>query len=135
MLRRPQFTRPRLNNDYFSAGDPENKFGMFRHFRITTSGSSTYTITATATPALTVTTGPGDTTPRDDSDPDMYFHRAGQGFPFARSIDDGGGEEIFITPVIGAGTYILRLQEWRHVDDTAAATFPEQVCFDVSMTP
>jgi hypothetical protein len=65
----------------------------------------------------------------------MYFHRAGQGFPFAGSTDDGGGEEVFITPVIGAGTYILRLQEWRHVDDTAAATFPTQVCFDVSMTP
>jgi len=128
-----------LNNDYFTAGEDPNKFGMFRHFRITTTGSSAYTITATANPALTTTTGPGDDPPRDDSDPDLFLHRAGQWFAFAESTDDGGGEEVFVTPTLGAGTYILRLQEWRHIDDTAdhtpPDTFPTQVCFDVSMTP
>ena len=124
-----------MNNDYFTAGDDENKFGMFRHFRITTTGSSTYTITATANPPLTTTSLPGDAPPRDDSDPDLFLHRAGQWFEFANSTEDGGGEEIFNTPTIGAGTYILRLQEWRHFDDAAAGTFPTQVCFDVSMTP
>ena len=122
-----------LNNDYFVADDVPNKLGMFRYFRFTTTGTSSYTITATANPAPTATTGAGDPAPRDDSDPDMYLHRSGQEFPFASSTDDGNAVEVFDTPSLTPGTYILRLLEWRHVDEDAAADFPTQVCFDVTL--
>ncbi len=128
-----------LNNDYFRSyveGDGENKLGMFRHFRFTTTNTDSYTITATANPAPTATTTTGDDPPRDDSDPDLFLHRAVPQwwFPFASSTDDGNASEIFTTPTMSAGTYILRLQEWRHVDDSRAAGFPSQVCFDVSVS-
>ncbi|MDH4055059.1 MAG: hypothetical protein OEV58_06715, partial [Gammaproteobacteria bacterium] len=120
----------------FADGDSENKFGMFRHFRFTTTSTDSYTITATANPAPTATTTTGDDPPRDDSDPDLFLHRAVPQwwFPFATSTDDGNASEIFTTPTMSAGTYILRLQEWRHVDDSRAAGFPSQVCFDVSVS-
>lgn len=127
-----------LNNDYFAdfeEDDSENKFGMFRHFRFTTTNTASYTITATANPAPVATTTTGDSPPRDDSDPDLFLHRAPQWwFPFATSTDDGNATEVLMTPNISAGTYILRLQEWRHVDTTRAAGYPTQVCFDVSVS-
>ncbi len=127
-----------LNNDYFAdfeEDDSENKFGMFRHFRFTTTNTDSYTITATANPAPVATTTTGDAPPRDDSDPDLFLHRGPQWwFAFANSTSDGNATEVFTTPSIGAGTYVLRLQEWRHVDVTRAAGFPTQVCFDVAVS-
>lgn len=123
-----------VNNDYFDTDDAPNKLGMFRYFRFTTAGTSSYTITATANPAPTATTGAGDPAPRDDSDPDMYLHRSGQEFPFASSTADGNAVEVFDTPALTPGTYILRLLEFRHIDEGAAAGFPTQVCFDVTLT-
>lgn len=125
-----------LNNDYFSSyadGDGENKLGMYKFFRFTTSGTASYTITATANPAPVATTGAGSAAPRDDSDPDLFLHRSGQGFPFANSTADGDAVEVLTTPSIAAGTYLLLLQEWRHVDEDRVPGFPAEVCFDVSV--
>jgi hypothetical protein len=125
-----------VNNDYYpnwAEGDGENKFGLFKFFRFTTASGGNHTITATANPAPTATTVGGDDPPRDDSDPDLFLHRSATWFPFAVSTDDGDATESF-SQSLAAGTYILRLQEWRHVDDTRAASFPTQVCFDVSVS-
>lgn len=125
-----------LNNDYFpnyEDGDGVNKLGMFRHFRFTTNSTANYTITATANPAPPSTTGPGDPM-RDDSDPDLFLNRSMQFFAFDSSTGDGGGQEIWTTTALPANTYILRLQEWRHIDVDRAPGYPSQVCFDVSIS-
>lgn len=135
-----------LNDDYFvytlgstdyelGPADSPNKFGLFHHFRVDIAATDAFTIVAQANPAPTATTGAGSTDPREDSDPDLFLHRSGEWFPRWTSTDDGEAVENFATPTLAAGSYILRLQEWRFVDDNAAAGFPTQVCFDVSMTP
>jgi hypothetical protein len=125
-----------VNNDYYpnwADGDSENKFGLFKFFRFTVASSGNHTITATANnvepPATTVAGDPA----RNDSDPDLFLHRSSTWFPFAQSTDDGNGTESF-TQNLSADTYILRLQEWRHVDDTRDPNFQGQVCFDVSVS-
>lgn len=126
-----------VNNDYYpnyADGDGENKLGLFQFFRFTTAGGGTHTITATANPAPTATTMAGDPAPRDDSDPDLFLHRTATWFPFAQSTGDGNAAESFSQSLAADTTYILRLQEWRHVDETRAVNFPEQVCFDVSVS-
>jgi hypothetical protein len=125
-----------LNNDFFANyedGDGENKLGMFRHFRFTTNSTNSYTINATANPAPPATTVAGDPL-REDSDPDLFLNRSMHWFAFESSTNDGGGQELWTTPSLPANTYILRLQEWRHVDVDRAPDFPAQVCFDVSIS-
>ncbi len=127
-----------VNNDYFqnwAEGDGNNKFGMFKFLRFTTNGTATYNITATANPAPPATTVRGDPSPRDDSDPDLFLHRSGTWFPFAQSTEDGDATETLNVANLGAGTYLLRLQEWRHVDVDRDPNFQSQVCFDISVGP
>lgn len=130
-----------LNNDYFAFDDDENKFGMFRYFRFTTSSTSTWTITVTANPVPPPT---DDTQPpppadsiviRDRSDPDLFLYRGGQGFRIDESTSPNDDQEVFNTASLSADTYILLLQEWRFVDEDASSDYPTQVCFDVSMSP
>ncbi len=125
-----------VNNDYYEnwvEDDGENKFGMFRLFRFTTTGTASYNITAKASPAPPATTVRNDPSPRDDSDPDLFLHRSGTWFPFAQSTDDGGATETLNVANLVAGTYLLRLQEWRHVDVDRDPNFQSQVCFDISV--
>ncbi len=127
-----------VNNDYYqnwADGDGDNKFGMFKFLRFTTTGTATYNITATANPPLPSTTVRGDPSPRDDSDPDLFLHRSGTWFPFAQSTEDGDATETLNVANLGAGTYLLRLQEWRHVDVERDPNFQSQVCFDISVGP
>ena len=127
-----------VNNDYYQSwadGDGDNKFGMFKYLHFTTTGTASYNITATASPAPPATTVRGDPSPRDDSDPDLYLHRSGTWFPFAQSTDDGDATETLNVTNLGAGTYLLRLQEWRHVDVDRDPNFQSQVCFDISVGP
>lgn len=123
-------------NSDFDSGRDGNKLSEYRFLKFTTTSASTYTVTITANPVPPPTTDPPPTPPdviRDRSDPDMYIWRDGQLVAFGDSgVDD---VEIFTTPSLAAGSYVVDLQEWRYIDDDASSDFPEQVCFDVSMTP
>jgi hypothetical protein len=45
-------------------------------------------------------------------------------------------EPTFRTPQLFADeTYVAFIEEWRFHDSTAAPTFPQRICFDVSLTP
>ena len=128
-----------VTTDYELAFDESaNKFGLFRHFRIDVASTSTFTITATANPVPPATTDPAPTPPdeiRDRSDPDLFLHRSGQWFAFSSSTSGDDDTEVFATPSLTAGSYILRLQDWRFVDEDSSSDYPTQTCFDVSMTP
>ena len=127
------------NSDYDSRRDG-NKLAEYRFLRFTTTSSATFTVTITTTTPTPPTNDPPPTPPdelRDQSDPDMFVFRRGQ--RLTPSVGTGtspdANSEVFTTQVLPADTYVADLQEWRYEDDEASSDFPEQICFDVSMSP
>ena len=119
------------NSDYDS-GRNGNKLAEHRYLRWQTTGSRTYNITVTATTPTPVTADPDD---RDQSDPDIYIWRRGALMAFGNSGDEN--VESFTTQqALPADTYAVSLQEWRYEDDEGAPDdYPEQMCFDINVTP
>lgn len=118
------------NSDFDAARDG-NKLSEYRFLRITTTGTAAYDVVITTTTATPVT---ADTTDRDQSDPDIYIYR--DGIEVASGISGVANSEVFVTQVLSADTYVADLQEFRFSDeDGAPASYPERICFDVTMTP
>jgi len=118
------------NSDY-DTGRNGNKLAEHRFLKFVTTVSSAYTITITSTTATPVTADPDD---RDQSDPDMFIWQRGALVAFGNSGVEN--TETFTTQVLPADTYSVSLQEWRYEDDEGApASYPEQICFDVTVAP
>jgi hypothetical protein len=118
------------NSDYDSGRDG-NKLAEYRYLTFTTASSAQYTINIATTTATPVTADPDD---RDQSDPDMFIYRRGS--EVARGISGTANLEVFTTPTLSPGTYVADLQEFRYEDEEGAPSdFPEQICFDVSVSP
>jgi hypothetical protein len=122
------------NNDHDPDGDG-NKPAEYRYLRITTSSSAAYDVTVVPNPVPPPTADPAPTPPdviRDRSDPDIFVYRDGELVAFGFSgVDD---LEEFTTQVLPADVYVADLEEWRYEDPDASSDFPDQVCFDVTMT-
>ena len=125
------------NSDHDPDGDG-NKPAEHRYLRVTTSSSAAYDVIVVANPIPPPTTDtqpppPADPiTIRDRSDPDVFIQRNGVRVAFGNSgVDDS---ETFTTQNLPAGTYAVDLQEWRYGDPDKSSDYPDQVCFDVSMT-
>ena len=118
------------NSDYDSGRDG-NKLAEYRYFRITTTSSASYQVAIRTTTATPATADPDD---RDQSDPDMFIYRNGQLVAIGNGPNEN--EETFTTQRLPADTYVAALQEWRFEDQEGAPdTYPEQICFDVTMSP
>ncbi len=119
------------NSDFDSERDG-NKLSEHRFLRITTTATAAYNVSVVANPVPPPTT---DTDPdvRDRSDPDMFIWRDGALVAFGNSGDDDA--ETFTTQVLPPDTYVANVQEWRYEDEDAASDFPEQICFDITMSP
>ena len=112
-----------------------NNVGSNRYLRITVPTDDEYDVSVVTTTPVPPTADPDDF---DYSDPDIYIIR-GAG---PENVADGttgvipNQEPVFRTPVLLADeTYIAFLEEWRYEDSLASTTFPQRVCFDVSLTP
>jgi hypothetical protein len=123
------------NKDHDSDADG-NKPAEYRYLRITTSSSAAYAVTIVPNPLPPATNDPPDpddpTLPRDRSDPDMYIYLNGEILAVGVSGDDDS--ETFTTQVLPAGTYVADVHEWRYEDPDASSDYPDQICFDVTMT-
>jgi hypothetical protein len=118
------------NSDY-DTGRDGNKLAEHRYLQWQTTGSRTYNITATATTPTPPTADPDD---RDQSDPDIFIWRRGALVAFGNSGDDN--VESLTTQILPADTYAVSFQEWRYEDeDGAPPNYPEQMCFDITVTP
>jgi hypothetical protein len=115
-----------------------NKPAEHRYLRVTTTSSAIYDVIVAANPVPPPT---ADTQPappadpiaiNDRSDPDVFIYLNGGLVAFGNSgIDD---VETFATQNLPADTYVVDLQEWRFGDPDQSSDFPDQVCFDVTMT-
>ncbi len=124
-----------VNNELDGFARHGNNVGSNRYLRITVPADDEYDVSVVTTTPVTPTPDPDDA---DYSDPDIYIIR-GSG---PENVADGttdviqNAEPVFRTPVLLASeTYIAFLEEWRYQDSRAATTFPQRVCFDVSLTP
>jgi len=126
------------NSDFDNNRDG-NKLSAHRFLKVTTSGPGTnvYTIKAEANPIPPPTTDDPDpddpTLPRDRSDPDIFLWLDGGLVGLFNSGADDVEEDT--TQSLPADTYVISLQEFRYSDEDASSDFPEQICFDFSMTP
>ncbi len=120
-----------VNSDYDNDREG-NKLAQYRYLRFTTTGGTrAYAVSITTTTPTPVTADPDD---RDQSDPDMYVYRNGVLVAFGRSGAENS--EAFTTQPLPVDTYVAALQEWRYEDDEGApADYPDQICFDVTITP
>lgn len=112
-----------------------NNVASNRYLRITVPVDDEYDVSLVTTTPIIPTPDPED---RDHSDPDIYILRGSGPENVADGTTDSvpNAEPVFRTPVMLADeTYVAFIEEWRFEDDLAPSTFPEQVCFDVSLTP
>ena len=123
------------NSDYDNGRDG-NKLAEHRFLRFVTNTGSAYNITVTTTTPTPPTNDPAPTPPdeiRDQSDPDIFIWRRGALVGLGNSGE--ANVETLTTQFLPADTYAVSLQEWRYEDDSASSDFPEQICFDVTVTP
>ncbi len=116
------------SNDFDSTG---NKLSEHRFAKFTVGVQRPYRFSLVTTTSVTP----------EVSDPDMHFFLNGQfqnrfvGNTLQGRSGDAN-QEIFTTPVsLTPGVYVIDLWEWRYEDDTRPETYPNRVCFDVSITP
>ncbi|MDX1516040.1 MAG: hypothetical protein R3288_04325, partial [Woeseiaceae bacterium] len=119
------------NSDFDRPNRTGNKLGEDRYIRLTVPATDTYNVSVITTTSTPVTPDPDD---RDQSDPDVYIFRDGTFTAFGNSGVDNA--ETFTTQntLIGGETYSVYIEEWRFEDNEAPASYPEQICFDVSFT-
>jgi len=124
-----------VNNDHDPDGDG-NKPAEYRYLRITTTSSARYDVTIVPNPVPPPTTDTPDPDdpelPRDRSDPDVYIYLNGGIVASGFSGDDDS--ETFTTQQLPADVYVADVHEWRYEDEDASSDFPDQICFDVTMT-
>jgi len=123
------------NNDHDSDGEG-NLPAEYRYLRITTSSAAVYDVTVVPNPVPPPTSDAPDPVdpdlPRDRSDPDMYIFR--NGAVVASGESARADSETFTTESLPAGVYVADVHEWRYEDPGASSDFPDQICFDVTMT-
>lgn len=124
-----------VNSDHDADGDG-NKPAEYRYLRITTSASNAYDVTIVPNPVPPPTTDAPDpldpTLPRDRSDPDIYIYL--NGGIVARGVSGDDDSETFTTQELPEGVYVADVHEWRFEDPDVSSDFPDQICFDVTMT-
>jgi hypothetical protein len=121
--------------------DAHNSPGLWRYLRFTTDGLQDLTLTIQANPVPTATPGPDV---RDRSDPDVRLYDKGTWRAYW--IDQANGIISGLTPEddrevfdmgplnLSAGTYALSFHDWRYDDEARASDYPDQVCFDFTLT-
>jgi hypothetical protein len=97
-----------------------NKFGNRRFLRLDVSGASR---------SLQITAqGLGGGSPAPD--PDIGLWRRG----LIDISDDTGPTEIYNTPVLNAGTYIIEVADYSHIDQANNAARRGDTCINVSVS-
>jgi hypothetical protein len=69
------------------------------------------------------------------SDPDVIIF--GEGFsalPFPEGLSCVPNQEVATTSMLDTGTYVLDISEFRYADLDSPQDYPDQTCFDVTIT-
>ena len=124
-----------VNNQLDGFARHGNNVGEDRYLRITVPVDDEYDVSVVTTTPTPPSADPDD---RDYSDPDIIIYHGSVPAELARQETDDveNREPTFRTPMLLAGeTYLAAVEEWRFHDNIASTTFPQRICFDVSLTP
>ena len=123
-----------VNSDFDPARDG-NKLAEYRYLRFEIVTAGFYDVTVTTQQPTIPPLPPDDPNDaHDQSDPDIIVFRDGTIVAFG--ISGVANSETFTTQnALQPGVHVADLQEFRFEDPQTAAGFPEQVCFDVSISP
>ncbi len=130
------------SNSQFDNVRDGNKLSEHRFLRMNISASRRYTFEIITTTAMPNPDDPADE--RDQSDPDITLYLNGQIQNRVIGDDVQGwsgdaNQEIFTTPNnLAIGDYVMDFNEFRFEDEETTEVpnaFPEQVCFDITVTP
>lgn len=129
-------------NSQFDSGRFGNKLGEFRYLRfdLSSPGPVTITIDTVNPPSLPsvgfdCTASPSDPENSTHSDPDVQVWRNGD--LVAEGLGCTPNQEVTTTASLPVGTYVMDLNEIRHIDPATNTPggFPQQICFDVTIAP
>ena len=130
-------------NSQFDSGRTGNKLSEHRYLRFSLASAQQLQFSMTANPApstpsvgFNCTANPNDPENHAHSDPDFFVWQNGT----LRWLGNGCTPNVEApgpSPVLPAGDYVVSLQEFRHedTDPDVPAGFPEQVCFDFTISP
>jgi hypothetical protein len=124
-----------VNNQLDGFARHGNNVGENRYLRITVPVDDEYDVNVVTTTATPPSADPHD---RDFSDPDIIIYHGSVPEEIARAETDDvqNMEPTFRTPMLlSTETYLAFVEEWRFHDALASTTFPQRICFDVSLTP
>jgi hypothetical protein len=118
-----------------------NKLSEYRYLRLAVGTQSRYslvmdTVAGSASPNGFDCSDPANV---DDpnihmhSDPDISLWQAGQLVWLGFSCE--ANREETTTNTLSVGTYVLDIREFRYADPDSPQDFPEQTCFDVTVSP
>ncbi len=119
--------------DGIGANATGNKLSEHRFLRmnVATAGQYTFTIlTDSATLALLPPDDPNNVS--DQSDPDIYIYR--NGTPIDEGVSGVANQEIFTTPNLAVGNYVMDFHEFRYEDTDTPAGFPLRACFTIQVS-
>ena len=124
------------NSDFDSERDG-NRLSEHRYLRFRSTSSSTYEVTVVPNPVPAATMDPPPAPPdqlKDFSDPDVFIYLNGMLVAVGGSEEEN--RENFTTQLLPAGSYAVAINEFRFSDeDNTPSDYPQQVCFDVTMSP
>ena len=123
-------------NSQFDNDRDGNKLSEHRYLRLTLNSNRVVTFNMTANPApsqpsagFDCSADPDDPENSEHADPDYLVWKNGQLFWIGFSCEPNS--EISTTNgLLGAGTYVIDINDFRHEDEDSPAGYPEQVCFD-----
>ncbi len=127
------------SNSQFDNGRDGNKLSEYRYLILDVNPASALTFTmdnknppSQPSAGFDCTADPNDPENHEHSDPDIGIYQNG-------TIVWGGfscepNSEVTTSPVL-SGRYVLDVVEFRYLDDESPVGFPEQTCFDITITP
>jgi len=126
------------SNSQFDNGRDGNKLSEYRYLILDVNPPSALTFTvendspSTPTVGFDCTADPNDAENHEHSDPDIAIFQNGN------FVWGGFGcepnSEVTTSPVL-SGRYVVDVVEFRYLDDESPVGFPEQTCFDITITP
>jgi len=126
------------SNSQFDNGRDGNKLSEYRYLILDVNPPSALTFTvendtpSTPTVGFNCSADANDPENHEHSDPDIAIFQNGN-FVWA-GFSCEPNSEVTRSPVL-SGRYVLDVVEFRYLDDESPVGFPEQTCFDITITP
>ena len=127
------------SNSQFDNGRIGNKLSEHRHLTLDVAPASALTLTvdnknppSQPSTDFDCTADINDPENHEHSDPDIVIYQHGN--IISEGVSCEPNREIMTSPIL-SGRYVIDIVEHRYLDKDSPNSFPEQSCFDITITP